>query len=111
MSPYKDKELLNKAKRTKGFIGFPPGYFIIGLPLDKNSFENYEDRFYIFYNGTEDYDVDIFKMHGRENVPKLIESMELIKSFVKGEEDMVVERQREHSTEPFYTEFQANPDN
>ena len=62
MSPYKDKELLNKAKRTKGFIGFPPGYFIIGLALDKNSFENYEDRFYIFYNGTEDYDGDIFKM-------------------------------------------------
>ena len=58
-----------------------------------------------------DLGVVIFKMHGRENVPKLIESMELIKSFVKGEEDMVVERQREHSTEPFYTEFQANPEN
>ena len=42
MSPYKDKELLNRAKRTKGFIGFPPGYFIIGLPLDKNSFDKIE---------------------------------------------------------------------
>lgn len=57
-----------------------------------------------------DLGVDIFKMHGRENIPKLIESMELIKSFVKGEEEMMLQRQREHSSATFIIDFQSNPE-
>ena len=57
-----------------------------------------------------DLGIDIFKMHGRENVPKLIESLELIKSFAKGEEEMNLVRQQKHSSTSFYTEFQSNPE-
>jgi hypothetical protein len=57
-----------------------------------------------------DLGIDIFKMHGRENVPKLIESLELIKSFAKGEEEMNLVRQQKHSHTSFYTEFQSNPE-
>ena len=47
---YTDEQLLNRAIETPEFRGFPPGYFIIGVRSNEDTFDTYDDKFYIFVN-------------------------------------------------------------
>lgn len=45
---YTDKELLDKAKSLKSFKGIPPGYWILGVQSKEDTFNHFDDKFYLF---------------------------------------------------------------
>lgn len=47
---YTDKQLLERIKKLPSFKGFPDGYFIIGVRSNEDSFDTYDDKFYIYFN-------------------------------------------------------------
>lgn len=50
---YTDKQLLNRAKSLPSFKGFPRGHYIIGVQSEEDTFNVFDDKFYLF-NGTGD---------------------------------------------------------
>jgi len=49
---YTDKELLDRAKNTKGFEKIPEGIWIMGIRSDEDEENVYDDKFYIFEDET-----------------------------------------------------------
>lgn len=45
---YTDEELLNKARVTPNFKGFPAGYWILGVQSNEDEFNKFDDKFYLF---------------------------------------------------------------
>ena len=45
---YSDKKLLNRIKSLKSFKYFPTGFWIIGVRSDEDTFNVFDDKFYIF---------------------------------------------------------------
>lgn len=48
MRNYTDKELLDEAKKTHGFVGFPTGYWLLGVRSVEDKADEYDDKFYLF---------------------------------------------------------------
>lgn len=46
---YRDDELLNKVSITNGFKGFPSDYWILGVQSDEDTYNMFDDKFYIFH--------------------------------------------------------------
>lgn len=49
---YTDKELLNRCKKTPGFVGFPKGYWLLFVRSEENLPNVFDDKVYM-YKGTE----------------------------------------------------------
>jgi hypothetical protein len=56
---YTDKQLLNKAKSLPSFKGFPSGFFIIGVQSQEDTFNVFDDKFYLFENIGNKFTTDI----------------------------------------------------
>jgi hypothetical protein len=46
---YKDKELLNRLKTLENYKGLPDGYFIIGVRSEEDTYNTYDDKFYVYF--------------------------------------------------------------
>lgn len=53
---YTDKELLDRVKSLENFKSIPTGYWILGVRSNEDTFDTYDDKFYI-YKGEEFQDV------------------------------------------------------
>jgi len=62
---YTDAQLLNKIKTLQSFKGFPSGFFIVGVQSQEDTFNVFDDKFYLFENiGTPfTNDVNQIKFH------------------------------------------------
>lgn len=49
---YTDDQLLNKAKSLPSFMGFPEGYWLLGVQSDEDKFNRFDDKFYLFKGET-----------------------------------------------------------
>lgn len=49
---YTDKQLLNKVKSLPSFKNIPTGYWILGVQSEEDTFNRFDDKFYI-YKGEE----------------------------------------------------------
>lgn len=45
---YTDAQLLTRAKMTNGFAGFPKDYWILGVQSNEDTFNVFDDKFYLF---------------------------------------------------------------
>lgn len=45
---YSTKELLDKVKTLPSFAGFPPGYWILGVQSNEDTYNYFDDKFYLF---------------------------------------------------------------
>jgi hypothetical protein len=45
---YRDKELLDKVKSLSSFKGFPPGFWILGVQSNEDTYNRFDDKFYLF---------------------------------------------------------------
>jgi hypothetical protein len=45
---YNDSQLLNRVKSLPSFTGFPTGYWILGVQSDEDTFNVFDDKFYLF---------------------------------------------------------------
>jgi hypothetical protein len=45
---YTDRQLLERAKNTNGFKGFPTGYWLLGIRSNEDSSDAFDDKFYLF---------------------------------------------------------------
>jgi hypothetical protein len=53
---YTDKEILTKARKIIGFVGFPTGYFVIGIRSEEDTFDTFDDKFYIYFNPSDNFE-------------------------------------------------------
>jgi hypothetical protein len=62
---YTDAQLLNKIKTLASFKGFPNGFFIVGVQSQEDTFNVFDDKFYLFENiGTPfTNDINQIKFH------------------------------------------------
>lgn len=49
---YDSKELLERVSNLKGFVGFPQDYWIIGVRSNEDTYNVFDDKFYIFKGKT-----------------------------------------------------------
>ena len=49
---YSDNQLLNRVKNLPSFAGYPKGFWILGVQSSEDSFDQYDDKFYVF-NGED----------------------------------------------------------
>jgi len=45
---YTDKQLLDRAKSLSSFTGIPLGYWIIGVQSNEDTYNEFDDKFYLF---------------------------------------------------------------
>lgn len=45
---YKTHELLNKVSKLDSFKGIPPGYWILGVQSNEDTYNRFDDKFYVF---------------------------------------------------------------
>lgn len=62
---YTDSQLLNKIKTLTSFKGFPSGFFIVGVQSQEDSFNVFDDKFYLFENtgSSMTNDINQIKFH------------------------------------------------
>tara|TARA_R110000803_G_scaffold205628_1_gene272445 strand:- start:20267 stop:20860 length:594 start_codon:yes stop_codon:yes gene_type:complete len=48
---YSTNELLDRVKALPSFKGIPPGYWLLGVQSDEDTFNHFDDKFYLFKGG------------------------------------------------------------
>jgi len=46
---YSDRELLAKVKKLDSFYGFPQEYWLLGIQSNEDTYNKFDDKFYLFY--------------------------------------------------------------